>query len=283
MKEHHSLAFALIAALLTAVSAVIIRWIPEPITTMLFFRFLICSLSVLPFLWQRKVSLTPLSIRKHTPRALLGLLSMGCYFYSVDHLSLMNAVTLANTAPLFLPVVIFFWLKKIVPRARFLALLMGFLGIVVILRPSPDMQLSAALIGLLGGLCIALVQIGIRQLQKTESTETILTHYFLISLVASFFPMIYFWKTIDSLETWFFLILLGIVSLGFQYCFTKSLVAAGSTKVSAINYLGVPFGGLLGWWLFNEKPSFWVLVGTAFIILGGIIAILSQKEARSRR
>jgi drug/metabolite transporter (DMT)-like permease len=282
VKEHHSLGFALLASLLTAVSAVIIRWTAAPITTMLFFRFLICSFSVVSFVWLRKVHLTPQSIRKHTPRAVLGLISMGCYFYSVDHLSLMNAVTLSNTAPLFLPIVIFFWLKKIVPTTRFLALLIGFLGIVVILRPSPDMQLSAALIGLLGGLCIALVQIGIRLLQKTESTRTILTHYFLISVVVSFFPMVYFWEGIENPETWFFLILLGVVSLGFQYCFTQSLKAAGSTKVSAVNYLGVPFGGLLGWWLFNEKPTLWVLIGTVLIILGGIIAILSQKEARLR-
>lgn len=283
MKEHHGLLFAVCASSLTAMSAIIIRWTPAPITTMLFFRFAVCSLAVMPLIWQRKVHLSPVSLRKHTFRALLGLLSMGCYFYSVDHLSVMNAITLANTAPIFLPLVIFFWLKKIVPFTRFLALLIGFLGIVVVLRPSPDMQLKAALIGLTGGLCVALVQVGIRQLSKTESTQEILTHYFVISAVVAFFPMIYFWEPIKNIEVWTLLVLLGVVSLFFQYCFTKSLTAAGSTKVSAVNYLGVPLGGLLGWWIFNEKPSFWVLIGTGLIILGGIIAILSQKEARRRK
>jgi drug/metabolite transporter (DMT)-like permease len=94
--------------------------------------------------------------------------------------------------------------------------------------------------------------------------------------------MVYFWEPIASLELWINLGLIGIVSIGYQYCFTKSLKAAGSTKVSAINYLGVPFGGLLGWWFFQEQPSFWALIGTVLIILGGIIAILSKEEARHR-
>ncbi len=282
MKEHHGLFFAIGTAFLTALSAVFIRWTPVPVTTILFFRFVICSLAVLPFLWQSKVVLSLPSVRKHTFRALVGLVSMGCYFYSVRHLSVMNAITLSNTAPLFLPLVIFFWLKKIVPKMRLVALLIGFLGVVVVLRPSPEMQVTAALIGLTGGFCISLVQIGIRQLSKTESMETILTHYFVIATVVVFFPMIYFWEPIASLRLWGNLILIGILSLGYQYCFTKSLSIAGATKVSAVNYLGVPFGGLLGWWIFDEEPSFWVLVGTSLIILGGIIAILSRQEARHR-
>ncbi len=282
-KEHHGLIYAILAAVLTAAIAVVVRWTASvPIITILFFRFFICFLCVTPFLWKRKVILTETSIRKHTPRALLGLLSMGCYFYSITHLSVMNAITLANTAPLFLPIVIFFWLKKILPIVRFIALGIGFVGIVVVLRPSPDMEIWAALIGLLGGLCIALVQIGIRELSKTESTETILTHYFFISTVVAFFPTIYFWQPIESIELWVNLVLMGVGSYLFQYCFTRALKSTGASKVSAMNYLGVPLGGLLGWWAFHEEPSLWTLVGTCLIIFGGVIAVLSKKEARER-
>lgn len=283
-KEHYGLLYAATAAMLTAISAILVRWAEAvPITTMLFFRFGICSLFVIPFLWRGKVVMSGSTIRKHTFRAVLGLISMGCYFYSITHLSVMNAVTLANTAPLFLPLVVFFWLKKILPMMRFFALLLGFVGVVVILRPSPEIQLEAALIGLLGGLCIALVQIGIIKLSKTESTETILTHYFIISFIIALFPTIYFWQPIKTWELWGNLILIGLVSVLFQYCFTKSLSASGATKVSAVNYLAVPFGGLLGWWFFYEVPSLYVLVGTCLIICGGVIAILSKKEARHRK
>lgn len=281
-KEHHGLLLAIGTAALTAIGAVLVRWTPVPVTTILFFRFGICALAVLPLLWQKKVVITLPSIRSHTTRALAGLISMGCFLYSVGHLSIMNAVTLSNTAPLFLPLVIFFWLKKIIPKMRFIALFIGFLGVVIIMRPSVHIQISAALIGLFGGLCSAIVQIGIRQLSMTESVEKILTHYFLIITAITFFPMIYFWEPISDPGIWINLVLIGIIALFLQYCLTTSLKHAGSTKVSAVNYLSVPFGGLLGWKFFNEEPSFWVLIGTSLILVGGIIAILSRKESRDR-
>lgn len=281
-KEHHGLLLALGTASLSAISALMIRWTPLPVSTILFFRFAICTLIVLPYLWKKEVVLTTLSIRKHTIRAVAGLLSMACFFYSINHLSVMNALTFSNTAPLFLPLVIFFWLRKIIPKIQFLALFVGFLGIVFILRPSEDIRLIAALIGLFGGLCGAFVQTGIRQLSLTESTAQILTHYFVICAFVTFFPMLYFWQPIESLQFWINLGILGVIALLLQYCYTKSLQHAGSVKVSAINYLAVPLGGLLGWWFFQEKPSFWVLIGTCLILCGGVIAILSRKEAKER-
>lgn len=281
--EHHGMIYAVFGAALAAVMAALVRLAADiPVATILFARFFICALTTAPYIYLKKVIITEKSVRKHCFRAILGLASMGCFFYSINHLTIMNAVTLSNTAPLFLPVVIFFWLRKIIPLTRFFALLFGFVGVVVILRPSPDMDIWAALIGLLGGLCIALVQIGIRQLSTTESTETIMTHYFAISTVLSLFPMIYFWKPIAEPKLWLYVLLIGIVSLLYQYCFTKSLGSARATKVSAVNYLAVPFGGLLGWWLFQEVPSFWVLVGTCLIICGGVIALLSKQESRHR-
>lgn len=192
----------------------------------------------------------------------------------------MNAVTLSNTAPLFLPVVVFFWMKQIIPMVRFIALLIGFIGVVVILRPDSGMPIVPAFIGLCGGLAFALVQTGIRHLSKTESPAMILVHYYVIATVITFFPMLYFWESFPG-EAWFNLAGLGVVSSFYQYLLTQSLHYATVTRVSAMNYLSVPFGGLIGWWFFSEIPSMWALAGTLLIICGGIIAILSKKQART--
>lgn len=277
-KEHHGLLVAVGTAALSAISAIFVRWTPVPVTTLLFFRFAICSLFILPFLFKRKVLLTPSSIRLHTPRAIAGLFSMGCFLYSINHLAVMDALTFTNTAPIFLPLVIFFWLKKVITKTRFIALFIGFLGVVIILHPNAHIHLIAALIGLFGGLCGAFVQVGIKQLSLTESIEKILTHYFVIITVVTFFPMIYFWQPITNPLIWLNLTIIGLLAALFQYCYTRSLKYAGSTKVSAVNYLAIPFGGLLGWWLFQETPSRWALVGTALILCGGMMAILSRKE-----
>ncbi|HSX14097.1 MAG TPA: DMT family transporter [Chlamydiales bacterium] len=282
-KEHHGLLVAVGTAALSAVSAILVRYTPVPVTTLLFFRFAICSLFVLPSLWQRRVILTPTSIRLHTPRAVAGLLTMACFLYSIYHLAIMDALTFSNTTPIFLPVVIFFWLKQVVTKTRILALLIGFLGVVIILHPDGHIHLIAALIGLFGGLCGAFVQIGIKQLSITESIEKILTHYFVIITVVTFFPMIYFWQPITNPIIWINLGLIGLIAALFQYCYARSLKYAGSTKVSAVNYLAIPFGGLLGWWLFDETPSILALAGTALILVGGVMAILSKKETHDEK
>lgn len=282
-REHHGLLVALGTAALSALSAVFVRYTPVHVTTLLFFRFAICTLFILPYLLRKEVILTASSIRLHTPRGVAGLLSMGCFLYSVNHLDVMNALTFTNTAPIFLPLVIFFWLRKIITKMRFFALIIGFLGVVIILRPSADIKLSAALIGLFGGLCGAFVQIGIRQLSLTQSIQEILTHYFLIVTAFAFFPMVYFWQPITDPIICLNLVIIGLLGALLQYCYTRSLKYAGSTKVSAVNYLAIPFGGLLGWFLFNEKPSIWSVVGTALILIGGVMAILSRKEARDHR
>lgn len=283
IKEHRGLVYAVLTCFCASLSAIFVRWAQEaPVTTIVFVRFLIGSLWILPLFWKGKVVMNASSIRKHTFRAVLGLITIWCFFYTLMHLTIMNAVTFSNTAPLFLPVVVFFWMRKIIPKTRFFALLLGFIGVVIILRPSPEMQISAACIGLFGGFISSLVQIGIRQLSKTESADMILAHYFVIATIITLFPMIYFWEPIVSPKLWLNLIAIGVISTLMQSFLTRSLHYAPATKVGAINYISVPLGGLVGWWFFGEIPSLWTLLGTLLIMCGGIIAIASKKEARHR-
>jgi drug/metabolite transporter (DMT)-like permease len=171
-------------------------------------------------------------------------------------------------------------MKLVIPRSRVFALILGFAGVILILRPTEGSLSIASLIGLTGGLFAAIAQLGVRQLSKVESTETILSYYFIISTVVSFFPMVYAWKPIGEPMLWFLLLLIGLFSLIYQYLLTRSLTHAPATKVSTMNYLSVIFSGLLGWWFFNEVPSLWVVGGVFLIIGGGVIALLSREEAR---
>lgn len=283
-REYHGYFLGILAALAMAVSGTLIRAASTiPFETIIFFRFAISLFFVLPAIGSGRVVVHWNQIPKHFWRAMFGLISIYCYVYSVMHLPLVNALTLANTAPLFMPVVILIWLNLIVPRSRFFAILIGFVGILIILRPGPGFDLWANIIGLVGGIFIALAQVGVRQLSRNESTETILSYYFLISSFVSFFPMIYAWRPIHQLIAWVLLFFIGISSLAYQVLFTRALTHAPVTKVGTANYLSVVFSGLFGWWFFNEVPSLWVLVGVALIIGGGAIAMMSKQGPRSWR
>lgn len=280
-KEHLGFLFGFFAAISSAMSALLIKWTQEVNNeTMVFARFSICLLFFLPRILQGRISLHFKNIRTHLLRSLAGLGSVYCYFYSVEHLPLVNAVTISNTFILFLPIIVFFWSRLIIPKMRLLAILIGFLGILLILRPSLGLSEVANLVGLVGSVLSAIAIFGIRQLSKVETTETILSYYFFFSAIVSFFPMVAAWKPVAQPILWLNLALIGLFSFSFQYCLTKSLTHAPATKVSTLNYLNVVFSGALGWWFFAEMPTLWVLGGSALIIVGGIIALLSKESSR---
>jgi len=280
-KEHHGFLYGLLAALLLACSAVFVKWGAKvPNATIVGIRFIISLLCMLPYILSGRVHIHWNSIPKHFLRAVAGLVAISCYFYSVKNLPLVNAVTLANTGPIFMPIVLFIWLKLVLPKGRIWPLVIGFIGVLVILRPGPDFGVWATLIGLTGGLFAAIAQVGVRQLSKTESTETILAYYFIISTALTIPLMILTWEPISSPFLWLDLALISLFSVAFQYFFTKSLTHAPASKVSVMSYLGVVFSGLLGWWIFAEEPSLWVLAGSVLIIVGGIVALLSKEQPR---
>ena len=280
-KEHHGFLYGILAAFLLACSAVFVKWGASiPTATIVGIRFFISFLCMLPYVLLGRVHLHWKFFPKHFLRAVAGLIAISCYFYSVKNLPLVNAVTLANTGPLFMPLVLFVWLKLLLPRGRIWPLVIGFIGVLVILRPGPDFGVLATLVGLTGGLFSAVAQVGVRQLSKTESTETILSYYFIISTFLAIPLMAVTWEPISSPLLWLDLLLIALFSVAFQYFFTKSLTHAPASKVSVLNYLGVVFSGLLGWWFFSEKPSLWVLGGSTFIIVGGILALLSKAQPR---
>lgn len=280
-KEHYGFLFGILTALLLSLNAIFIRWADTvPIPVVIFIRFAISFLFLLPLIVRKQVHLHLGNIGKHLIRAVTGLIAMYAFYYSINLLSLVDAMTMFNTAPLFLPLIVLLWLKLIVPKIRLLAVFIGFLGILLILRPGSGVYPLGAILGLVGGFFSAVAQLGIRQLSKEESTQTILAYYFLISSIVSFFPAVCVWQPIESFTLWGILMLISLTSLAYQYCLAKSLAHAPATKVATMSYLNVVFSGLLGWWFFQEEPSLWAVFGSVLIVAGGLISIFSKQESR---
>lgn len=244
-----------------------------------FFRNIICFFLILIPVVKNKVSLKTNKLPLHLIRAFFGLLSLYCYFYAIKNLPLVNAVILACTSTIFIPFVVFFWFKEKIPPRRLLAVLIGFFGVALILKPDPTTFLDLGnAIGLLAGLFIAIATVGIRKLSKTEKSEVILFNFFIISTVFSFFPMIYAWMPIEGLM-WAYIFLVGICGTLFQFCLTKAYTYAPPTRVSTVLYLSVVFGGLFEWIIWETIPDFWTLLGTVLIVAGGLLALFDKKQA----
>ena len=279
MKEHHGFIYGVLSALANAVMTVFVKFavdVNNP--TLIFFRFLIGLLMLLPLVRKKKIHFSLRSIPKHLFRALCGLAAIATYIIAVKLVPIVNAVALWNTAPLFIPFVVLIWMKLLVSKKRFFAVFVGFVGVLFILRPTELLHDAGNLFALSSGLLSAIGWVGIRQLSRSESTETILLYYFVISVAFMFIPMLATWTPVVNWLDWVYILGIGIFGYLNQHFLTQSFAHAPASKVSAMNYLTVIFGALAGWWIFDEKVSWVDSFGISLVIVGGILALLDKSE-----
>lgn len=280
-KEHHGFLYGIAAAFTSALGALFIKLSSSAsVSTLVFARFALGLPIMLWIIYHKKIQITWKKVPKNLTRSLGSILSIYTYYYAIQKLLLVNAVTLSNTPPLFIPFLTLIWLKLLVSRRRFLATAIGFVGVIVLLRPTAAIFEWASVVGLASGLFGAIALISVRQLSKTESTETILSYYFILGTALSFLPLPFNWKPISDPMQWLYIFLSGVCAFVYQFTITKAYTHAPATKVSTMTYLAVVFSGLFGWWIFAEVPDYWVLVGTLLIIAGALVALFDQTPPR---
>ena len=280
-KEHHGFLHGILAAVFYSLMILCVKLAKEsPVAVTVFIRFLIGLLFLLPTLLKKRFRFRVHHLRKHLVRDLSGVVALYCFFYAAEQIPLVNATTLANTGPLFVPLVILIVLKQLIPKKRMLGLCLGFVGVLVVLRPTGATLQWADLIGLMSGLFVAIAVVFLRQLSKVESASSILSLYFIVSTFCSFPFAVWTFRSFEEQVVWIYLVCIGILGTLYQYFLTKAYTHAPASKVSATAYLGVVFSGLLGWLVLGEVPSKWSLAGIALIIAGGLIVVLDREKPR---
>ena len=284
MTEHHhkkGFVTAILGAFFATLMVTFVKLSREvPNETLVFFRNVISLTLILPFFIRKKFTVKTKRIGMHAFRSIAGLGGIYCYFYAARNLPLTNAVLLANTFPLFIPLIILFWQKLKVSKKRIIALVIGFIGVVFILKPAKAFTEFASIIGLLGGICAAFAFTSVRQLTKTEDTRCILFYYFMACIVISFFPMVFVWKEVNPIM-WFYILLIGLCAVGYQYYITRASSYIPVSKVGCLMYSAVVFGGFFDWLIWDNFPDVWTVIGCALVIFGGIISLLDKSKAIS--
>lgn len=209
----------------------------------------------------------------HTFRSVAGSVCQLLFFIAVKSISLMDATLLSNAAPLFIPLVVWVWFRKSVQPLVWISLLIGLIGIILIIKPGPEMfKNPAALIALAAAVFSALALVATNKLSESEPPMRILVYNFGISTVLLIPISVFSWKTPTENE---WLLLLGV---GGFYALTQYLIIlayrqASAAQISPFNYTVVIFSGLLGWAFFGNVPDWISLVGTLLICAGGILSI----------
>lgn len=238
-----------------------------------FFRNAFGLLALVP--WLVRLGPKGLSTRawpEHLVRGLAGLASMYCYFYAIARIGLSEAILLNYSLPLFMPLIARAWLRERVPPSLWRALGLGFLGILLILRPGAGVFRPAALAALVAAVLAALAQVGVRRLTQTEPIARIVFYFAWISTAVSALPLVDAWTT-PPRALWPVLLALGILATLAQLVMTRAYARAPAAQVGPFIYSAVVFAGLMDWWLWGRVPDAAFVAGAALVCAAGILAL----------
>ena len=217
----------------------------------------------------------------HIVRAVGGLLSQALMFIAIKKMPLMNAVLLTNSAPLFIPLIALIWLREKISVGTLISLAVGFVGIMLILRPGRSLLTNpSAAIAVLSAVCSAIGLVAINRLSLTDSTQAVLVYYFLISSMITAPLMIFSWHMPDVADA------LRLVGVGFCLSGSQLLIIlayrhAKPERIAPFNYSVVVFSGLIGWIVWHATPTWLSLAGVLLVCLGGMLStILASPNSR---
>src|SRR5690242_4622661 len=214
------------------------------IFTVLFFQNAICFLLNAPM--ALKAGLKTKHPYLHLIRDVSGFASYFFFVLSLEqHIPLANAVLLSNTSPLWIPFVIWVWFKKKVPSYLWISLIVGFAGILFILKPSVRSFDMPSLYALLSGMVLGVAMVTIRRLTQTEPSARILFYYFLLGTVISLPGAIRDWHRAFETPVLYFLIAAALFFYMVQVCINLGFKKGKASTLSPIAYTAVLFSAIL--------------------------------------
>lgn len=217
----------------------------------------------------------------HLFRSLAGSICQLLFFVAVRSIPLLDSVLLSNSAPLFIPLVIYLWFRKTVQPAVWFSLLIGLVGIILIIKPGPQMFSNpASLIALVSGMCSAIALVATNKLAETEPPIRILFYNFGFSTILLIPFAVWSWKPL-TIRQWLLLAAVGVFYALTQLLIILAYRYASAAQLSPFNYTVVIFSGILGWVAFGSVPDALAIAGTVLICAGGILSIeAGHKEGR---
>jgi len=265
--------FALTTALIGSTAGAATKLIASdvPISVIIFIQYSLCLLLILPNIIKDRQQLHTSQISTHITRGLAGWLSFLAYFYALNEISLVEANLLRNTAPLFVPLVLFIWGRQLIDKRRWLPLVIGFIGISFILSPeNPSNGVALAYwVGLGSGAALATSMVGTRRLSHTDSSQTIMFYYFALSTLCSLPLAVSDWQGLPALDTWPYLAYIGVSIYLAMWSYTLAYSYAKPSVVAPISYFSVVFSGVLGWILWQDIPSTLSFYGIFLVVCAG--------------
>jgi len=211
-------------------------------------------------------------------RSLLLLLTTGLFFTALSHMALVDASVIMFIGPIVVTVLAGLILRERVGPRRWVGVIVGFAGALIVIRPGTSMLQPAAVFAVAAACCYALYQITTRQLSHYDTPLTTLAYTALVGALLSSCIAPFFWSWPDA-TGWAWMALVGLIGGVGHFCVIKSFQAAPAAIVAPFGYTSIIWSTTLGFLVFGDFPDHWTLTGGS-IIIGSGIYILHRERVR---
>ncbi|MBM3207033.1 MAG: DMT family transporter [Chlamydiae bacterium] len=254
--------------------------------SLVFFRFFsasICCLLFFFFIGHLKINYKNLVIVPNLIRSICVIGAQYCFYYYIQHASLMNGVALLNTGPLFIPFIEKLIIGSKIGRSTWISIIISFSGVLLILQPDVSVFAKLSLVGLAAGVFQAFSQVIFGINAKGENPEmSVLTTVFICSLISLIPFLIADGSFNPGFSSWgyggFLILGLGIATILNQFARAKAYKFSTPSRLASFLYLSVVLAGIYDWTIFQVPPNMISCIGVGLVIFGGVAKIILRNR-----
>ena len=246
-----------------------------------FYRCLMGLIIITPFVARNNFrALQTDNMRLQIFRALINIISMICWFSAIGMMHFEKATALGFTTPLFTTVLAVLILGEVIRFHRTAALLLGFVGILIIIRPGYMPFEFGTILMLIASFSFSFVLIFVKKLSATDSSLTIIFYHLLYMTPAFFILSFFYWENINLNQLIIF-ILMGASGLLSHWCLAQAFKMSDTTFVMPLQFTKLIWASLIGLFIFSEQPDIWTWVGGVIIFIS--VVYITYREAFKKK
>lgn len=252
------------------------------VTQILFVRQAGMTVMLLPVLLKGSFALFKTAhIKLHILRTLLALVAMLSGFTAVVNLPLADATAIGFAKSFFVTIFAVLVLKESVGVYRWSAVFVGFLGVMIMVRPGAEGFSIYNLYAIISAACAGMVMVIIRKLTRQDATNTILVYQAVGVGVIIAIPAFLHWVPPTGTQ-WLILAMIGVVSFCAQKANILAYTYGEASLLASLDYIRLLYATLLGWLFFNELPGKSTWIGAAVIVLASMYTFHRERQKKRR-
>jgi len=246
-----------------------------------FYRCLMGLIFITPWMIKNNFkALKSNNFKLQISRSIINVFSMICWFSAIGLMHFEKAAALGFSTPLFTTILAIIFLKEKIRFHRTAALIIGFIGIIVIIRPGlVPLEIGAGLL-LLSAFTFSFVLIIVKKLSSIDESQTIIFYHLLFSTPIFFILSLFYWQDINLNQLLIFAFM-GATGLLSHWCLAQAFKLSDTTFVMPLQFTKLIWASLIGLFIFSEQPDIWTWFGAIIIFIS--VVYITYREAFKKK